>query len=542
MPGGLLNIVAYGNQNIILNGNPSKTFYKCVYAKYTNFGLQKFRIDYSGLRELRMNEESKFSFKMPRYADLLMDTYVVVNLPNIWSPLYPPQTTSTDWRPYEFKWIKNIGTTMIKEINISAGGQVLQKITGSYLHNIICRDNTNIALFNEMTGNVSELNDPANAYDRGGEYPNAYYTEDTNGAEPSIRGRKIYIPIGAWFTFASKMAFPLVCLQYNQLTIEVTIRPVKELFVVNDVTSSDLSVIQPNFNESTFGFYRFIQEPPNTSLTYTDKTTSWNADIHLISTYCFLSEDETKVFAADEQKYLIKDVREEIFKNVVGTKKIKLNTGGLVADWMWFFRRSDAYLRNEWTNYTNWPYDYLPDSLTSAPSSPTYTIDTETIGPDTNPSGTSTGLYTTGTFSAYNQKYIMNQMGILMDGKYRENELDSGIYNYLEKYTTGNNSAYTNTGLYSYNFCIHTSLYDTQPSGAINLSKFSNVEFELTTYIPPVDLSAQFFNICDDNGEVIGVNKFSWDVYEYTYDLHVLEERYNIIHFMGGNVSKMFAT
>ena len=48
MPGGLLNIVAYGNQNIILNGNPSKTFYKCVYAKYTNFGLQKFRIDYSG--------------------------------------------------------------------------------------------------------------------------------------------------------------------------------------------------------------------------------------------------------------------------------------------------------------------------------------------------------------------------------------------------------------------------------------------------------------------------------------------------------------
>ena len=241
MPGGLLNIVAYGNQNVILNGNPSKTFYKCVYAKYTNFGLQKFRIDYSGLRELRMNEESKFSFKMPRYADLLMDTYVVVNLPNIWSPLYPPQTTSTDWRPYEFKWIKNIGTTMIKEINISAGGQVLQKITGSYLHNIICRDNSNIALFNEMTGNVLELNDPANAYERGGVYPNAYYTEDTNGAEPSIRGRKIYIPIGAWFTFSSKMAFPLVCLQYNQLTIEVIIRPVKELFVVNDVTTSDLN-------------------------------------------------------------------------------------------------------------------------------------------------------------------------------------------------------------------------------------------------------------------------------------------------------------
>ena len=135
----------------------------------------------------------------------------------------------------------------------------------------------------------------------------------------------------------------------------------------------------------------------------------------------------------------------------------------------------------------------------------------------------------------------MNQMGILMDGKYRENELDSGIYNYLEKYTTGNNSAYTNTGLYSYNFCIHTSLYDTQPSGAINLSKFSNVEFELTTYIPPVDLSAQFFNICDDNGEVIGVNKPTWRIYDYNYDLTVFEERYNTVIFTSGNVGLMYA-
>ena len=81
MPGGLLNIVAYGQQNIILNGNPSKTFFKCVYVKYTNFGLQKFRIDFNGQRTLRLTEDSKFTFKIPRYADLLMDTYLVINLP-----------------------------------------------------------------------------------------------------------------------------------------------------------------------------------------------------------------------------------------------------------------------------------------------------------------------------------------------------------------------------------------------------------------------------------------------------------------------------
>ena len=93
MGGGLLNLVSQGQQNIILNGNPSKTFFKTTYAKYTNFGLQKFRIDFDGSRTLRLTEESTFTFKIPRYADLLMDCYISIDLPSIWSPIFPPQQT-----------------------------------------------------------------------------------------------------------------------------------------------------------------------------------------------------------------------------------------------------------------------------------------------------------------------------------------------------------------------------------------------------------------------------------------------------------------
>lgn len=119
MAGGLLNLVSIGNNNVILTGNPSKTFFKVTYAKYTNFGLQKFRIDYDGLRDLRLMEASTFSFKMPRYAELLMDTYVVINLPTIWSPLYnPSQQTGNMWAPYDYKWIQDLGTNMISEITI----------------------------------------------------------------------------------------------------------------------------------------------------------------------------------------------------------------------------------------------------------------------------------------------------------------------------------------------------------------------------------------------------------------------------------------
>ena len=166
MTGGLLNIVAYGNQNVILNGNPKKTFFKATYAKYTNFGLQKFRIDFTGQRSLRLTTDSTFTFYVPRYADLLMDTYIVVTLPTIWSPIWPASTDCTrTWAPFEFQWIENLGTQMIKEIRISVGGQTLQVLTGKYLLALVQRDFSGVkkALYDNMSGNINELNNPANA-------------------------------------------------------------------------------------------------------------------------------------------------------------------------------------------------------------------------------------------------------------------------------------------------------------------------------------------------------------------------------------------
>ena len=313
MPGGLLNLIAYGNQNTILNGNPKKSFFKTTFKKYTNFGLQKFRIDFDGQRKLRMTEESKFTFYVPRYAELLMDTYICVTLPTVWSPVMPPESERDKWAPYEFKWIKDLGTQMIKDVTISVGGQILQKFSGAYLLSMIQRDypTAKHQLYDEMTGNVPELNNPGCCGARVNQYPNAYYTSDQRGAEPSIRGRKLYIPINAWFTLSSQMAFPLVCLQYNTLQIDVTIRPVRELYTIRDVTDSENGwpYVQSNYILPEHQFYRFLQTPPDVELTaesFGDKRTDWNADVHLISTYGFLSAEETAAFAANEQKYLIK--------------------------------------------------------------------------------------------------------------------------------------------------------------------------------------------------------------------------------------------
>jgi hypothetical protein len=569
MTGGLLNIVSYGNQNIILNSNPKKSFFKTTYAKYTNFGMQKFRIDFTGQRNLRMSEESRFTFTVPRYAELLMDTYIVVTLPTIWSPIYPPLSCGDAWRPYEFRWIENLGTQMVKEVVFSVGGQILQRMTGKYLLAQVQRDlnGTKRFLYDTMTGNTAELNDPANFSGRKGTYPNVYYNTSQQGPEPSIRSRKLYIPLNAWFCNNSRAAFPLVALQYNELQIDVVMRPVRELFITRDISYAPHSItsttpltpaevaqapfIQPNFNEPEYQFYRFLQPPPTADITtadmYSDKRTDWNADVHLLSTYCFLSAEESRVFASQEQKYLLKEAYEWDFKNITGSHRVELqNTMGMVATWMFLFQRSDINLRNQWSNYTNWAYNnVIPTDIVIASSTGTYNNpcpppNPVNIGPGVEPNGTSTGLYVTQNYSVENQHEILQQLGILLNGSYRENMLESGVYNYVEKYIRTTGSA--PFGLYMYNFGLDASNAMYQPTGAINMSKFSTIELEFSTYPPPLDPSANFYTICDpETGIPVGVNKPQWRIYQYNYDLTVLEERYNVITFIGGNCALMYA-
>ena len=120
-----------------------------------------------------------------------------------------------DYFGYEFQWIKNIGTQMIKEIIITIGGQIVQQYTGDYIRCMAERDYTTEKkrLFDEMTGNVSELYNPAeyhgytnnlnkDYYTGRSVYPNTIYKKlirDGDEPEeltphPSILGRYLYVP------------------------------------------------------------------------------------------------------------------------------------------------------------------------------------------------------------------------------------------------------------------------------------------------------------------------------------------------------------
>ena len=117
------------------------------------------------------------------------------------------------------------------------------------------------------------------------------------------------------------------------------------------------------------------------------------------------------------------------------------------------------------------------------------------------------------------------------------------MYRYEQQYLTSQGGGFTSLdGMYTYNFCLKTDPFSVQPSGAINLSKYSKIEIEVNTITPTLNQSALYFPICDPlTGQSVGVTKSASSIYNYTFNVLVIEERYNILSFVGGNAALMNA-
>ena len=538
-----MNLTAVGTENIILNGNPKKTYFKATYNKHTNFGLQRFRIDFEGNRVLNFTTPTVLDFKIPRYAELLHDTYICVTMPNIWSPLkYDGDAElGRNLIPYEFQWVDELGSNMISEIEVHSGGTTIAKFSGEYLACVKERDFTTEKkeLWDKMTGNIPEINDPGNAHGNVNVYPNAMYVDET-GVEPSIRERKIYIPLETFFCDSSKLALPLVAIQYQEISIRITFRPTYQLYTLNNINDiQDDSCISyriaPNPNDLDNQLWRFLQPPRDFAAStelYNTTRNDWNSDVHLISTYIFLGQEERRMFAQQSHNMLIKQVKEYDFLGTSGSKLVSMESRDLVSNFMFRFRRSDAHMRNQWSNYTNWAYsNVLPQMATE--DLPLFN-NTEIPNPN--------NFHITGAIGSYgwNQKEILVNMGLVMGGVYRENVLDAGIYNFIEKYnrTTGG----AKDGLYCYNFCLNSNKKHYQPSGAMNVNRFSEVTIEFNTTEPPFNPEGAIVDyVCDTNSNPIGFRKTSQQLNTYNYDLKVFEERYNVIKISGGKIGMMMA-
>ena len=72
MPGALMQLVAYGPQDVYLKGNPQMTFWKAVYKRHTNFAIESIEQGFNG----RGDFGSYLQCPVGRNGDLIHRMYV----------------------------------------------------------------------------------------------------------------------------------------------------------------------------------------------------------------------------------------------------------------------------------------------------------------------------------------------------------------------------------------------------------------------------------------------------------------------------------
>lgn len=150
MGGGLIQLAAYGNENMYLMGNPQITFFKVVHKHHTNFSLESVEVPFEGVHNLSevSTGPTTISVKIPRVGDLLNTALLRIELPNIISSTYK-----------KFKWVKNIGEVLVRSATLFIGGNRIETVTSEWL-NIYHTLNLSAdkkRLYDIMIGNTPDL-------------------------------------------------------------------------------------------------------------------------------------------------------------------------------------------------------------------------------------------------------------------------------------------------------------------------------------------------------------------------------------------------
>ena len=166
MPYGEMQLVAYGSQDLYLTGNPSITFFKAAYKRYTNFANEYIRQDFNTSPSFQTQSRSTAKCKIDRNADLINDIYLVYDLPNIYSS---PNTTIKDDDDVTisesdeyFRWVNNLGENIIHKTSIFIDGLLLDEQYGIWLNiwNELIIPKSKRRSYDMMVGNVAMLNNP----------------------------------------------------------------------------------------------------------------------------------------------------------------------------------------------------------------------------------------------------------------------------------------------------------------------------------------------------------------------------------------------
>ena len=435
MGGGLLELQHIGNEEAYFLYNPEITFFKSVYRRFTNFALESIRNEFENSSILQHASEKKINCKLSRSGDLVKHVSLVFDLPAL---------KSTD--AYAVKWIPNIGCAIIKSIDFMIESQIVDQISGEWLY-----------IYNELYATTEENQSFLNIVNHPEISANisSIFNSNDNYVLP---GKRMTIPIPFWFCKSSGNNLPLVALSKNHIHIQITFRPLNELFLVRDKSNASSEWFSP---PSSIQLSEFAVD-------MSPFTTIGTLDIHaeLSVMYVFLEQNERQRITQQDIVYTLTNVQ------YVETKQLERNSYIIplqvkhpMKEIIWFLQRDDVTLRNDWFNYTN----FIDQNQTKF----------ENILLNNNPL----------VINESNNKNILVSAGILLNKNFRLEKKHFSYFSKLQPHIFLKHKI--QEGIYMYNFGLHPQ-NEEQPSGTCNASAFKNIDLTIDIINAP---DSTFYNL-----------------------------------------------
>ena len=296
MGGGLMQLVAYGAQDIYLTGNPQITFFKVVYRRHTNFAMEAIEQVFNGVA----NFGNRVVCTIARNGDLVGRMYLEID--------FDPSILNNDGEQY-VNSMHRLGYKLIKSAEVEIGGQRIDKHYGEWMD-----------IWNQLSQPTNQLHK---------------INEMVNGNLRNNDNRKLYIPLQFWFNCNPGLALPLIALQYHEVKVTIDFEKANNINFCK--VTSDLDTNDTCADNNLWERYSAINlSDKNCSVAF--------SNCCLYCDYIFLDTDERRRFAQVSHEYLIEQLQETgtcSFSRSQSKVNIPLNFNHPVKELVWVVQNTN---------------------------------------------------------------------------------------------------------------------------------------------------------------------------------------------------------
>ena len=511
MAGGLMQLVAYGAQDVYLTGNPQITFWKVTYRRHTNFAMESIEQTFNGQADFGRRVTCTIS----RNGDLAYRTYLQVTLPEIGQSLATGDVFA--------RWLDFPGEQLISQVEVEIGGQRIDRQYGDWMHiwNQLTLSKEQERGYFKMVGNTTQLTYVCDKNFADVDGPcSADGVRQVCAPRNALPETTLYVPLQFWYCRNPGLALPLIALQYHEVKINLDIRNIEEcLWAVGSIDGTGTKVPDA-YKQSLAAASLFVD-------------------------YIFLDTDERRRMAQNPHEYLIEQLQFTGDESVgSSSNKIKLNLNHPCKELVWVVQpdanvdycaslTANTHLNNllgaQPFNYTD-AFDALPNAVhafggASAVSGANGFVNTSGYFEDpfandganvsANALGTTSdsGVSDAGTFVLAETALDMHCWGenpvvvakLQLNGQDRFSEREGTYFDLVQPFQ--HHTRAPDTGINVYSFALRPEEH--QPSGTCNFSRIDNATLQLVL----------------SNATVQGVN---------TAKVRVYAVNYNVLRIMSG--------